>query len=1070
MATVPLLPKPKVQDWPHQAEVGLHGVSDLDYQRNLCENYFDASDFGTPSPLANALVFANRLDQYLLDLQGKGSRLRFSESFELWSLILKGIYLGLITPRDVKLEDLKELGLILHREFESFESGFRFQFLTYSGSVIGFTYPGIGFAPASRLRPETLASLKEAVQAKDVEKASEYFVGWVRTFDEQDQGRLPFYTLVYRLAAVWNPDASGSLPREPARLFGVGPVLRLGEAGLAAEVSQPQIPLYIGTPIVCENCGFDITTETGQVDIAHPDECRCPHCGARQNWLEEYATWIKFDEGRNRYLIYAFADSPVRRLPYSKYVSYEQDGIVLQTGKFSLKIRGLILTEDALKCTRLIFFQDPQDNSHQYEPSLPVRGEYYGLVSIADDRRAVMDRLSGDYIVPLKVNVEGWKSTTITLRYSPKEIQKEEAILLSWPRFNLRGWNVYYYLLESTPGMNKAGITLRSLDTHGEPTLLTDRRGQLTQPFEAFEIVFSKDGKIESQSGIYETSRVEQHRGQTPVTISLDFGTSSSSVWYRIGDDAPKVIRFRDFTETLIGNRTISDRIIRTSQWLPTYRIDDEETVRSRYFSELQTEDGVAPEPIEIIERMNYFIPSELVVTPPVSAEMLNKPIGGFRILHVYVSEPQGEVIYELKTLDEKGDAAGRFTYEQAVSRYLELFLVLTLATIIAEEPRTGFLKVRASFPRAFSQAKLKTYLQCLDRVLKSLDRLTGFPTNTQHFIDESRAAAFSLRVPEGLSLVVDMGGGTTDIGMFEWDQSELKPIFIDSLLYGGNAFLRLLADDRQADLFPKPTETRDARHRLLWLLRETRLRGFETVVRTQYRGNAHARQVMIDLLIRFYSPIAHFIRCLFDSLSVHRQKDYRQEEVTFYLVGNGWSLADVVPSQDSNYRAGFREVFRFLLEREGFTKLTAAREPSLGNGITWPGPKAAIGYGTIIAAERDLYRSIEDVGNGVNGVRSVVGFDVRYSNGSGKREDVPWHEVVPHQLSDSRLHPVLSEIKLPPAWDFIQFEKGAEVQALERECNKDIVNIERPLVNRSILVRFLETIYLKQLYRARRL
>ena len=214
---------------------------------------------------------------------------------------------------------------------------------------------------------------------------------------------------------------------------------------------------------------------------------------------------------------------------------------------------GVILTEEALKCTRLIFFTDPQDDQRQYEPHLPIRGEYYGIVSLADNRRPVQDRLSGDYIVPLKLNVEGW-NTTITLRYTPKEIQREEALLLSWPKFSLKGWNAYFYLLESTAQMDKAGIRLRILDPEASPVLLGDKRGQLTQPFDAFEIVFSKDGKtVEWQSGIYKTSRVDQYRGEAPVTVSLDFGTSSSSVWYRIGDDEPKIIRFRDFTETLLG-------------------------------------------------------------------------------------------------------------------------------------------------------------------------------------------------------------------------------------------------------------------------------------------------------------------------------------------------------------------------------------------------------------------------------------------------------------------------------------------------------------------------------------
>jgi hypothetical protein len=1074
MAIVPLLPKPKIQDWPHQSEVGLHGVTDVDYQRNLCENYYDASDFGTPSPLGHALVFVNRLEQYLLDLQSKNSRLRFAETFDIWSLFLKGIYLGLVTFREVKLDELKEIGQILLREFEAFE-GYRFQFLMYSGLVIGFNYPGVGFVPSTRVKPETLAALKEAVQAKDVEKASEYFAGWVHTFDEKDQGNLPFYTLAYRLVSLWNPDAPGTLPRDPDRLFGAGPTLYLGGGGLAADISKPRLPLYIGTPIVCEHCGFDITTETGQLDIAHPDDCRCPSCGTKQNWLEEYAKWIQFDEPRRSYLIYAFADSPIRRLPYSKYITYEGDGIVIQTGKFALKVRGLILTEEALKCTRLIFFRD---GDRRYEPTLPIRGEYYGLVSLADNRRPVQDRISGDYVVFLKA--EGW-DTLITIRYAKKEVQEEEALLLSWPSFDLPGWSVYFYLLESTSQMNKAGIALRILDTHSAPKLLEGNRGQLTQPFEAFEVVFIRDGKVERQAGIYKTARVAQSRGEAPVTLSLDFGTSSSSMWYRIGDGEPQIIRFTDFTETVIGNQTLSDRCVESSSWLPTYKLDDEDTVRALYLKGLDSKDGVPPDPREIIDKMNYFLPSEMVIMPPVSADMLSRPLSGFRILHGYVSAPQGEVIYELKTLDVKGDPEGRFTYEQAVSRYLELFLVLALASIIKDEPRAGYLKVRASFPRAFSPDKLRTYLTCLDRVLKSIGKLTGFPSNTQHYVDESRAAAFSLKVPEGLTLVVDMGGGTTDVGIFEWQQGVLKPIFIDSLLYGGNAFLRLLASEHEADLFPKPTEPVDQKRRLLWLLREIRLRGFESVVQTQYRGNAHSRKVMLDLLLRFYTPITHFITRLFEAISIHRSepdKDYRNEAITFYLVGNGWSLADAVPVQAETYRAGFRDVFRFLLETEGFTNLTPAREPSFdGRTARWPGPKAAIGYGTIMAEERDLFRDIDAVCQNVDGIRSVVGLDVRYSDGSGKSQEIPWHRAVPHALEAAHLRPVLSGIpfdgqtgKFPEKWRFIQFEKGAEVQALERECEKDIVNIEKPFVGRSVLVRFLERIYLEQLHRARRI
>ena len=59
----------------------------------------------------------------------------------------------------------------------------------------------------------------------------------------------------------------------------------------------------------------------------------------------------------------------------------------------------------------------------------------------------------------------------------------------------------------------------------------------------------------------------------------------------------------------------------------------------------------------------------------------------------------------------------------------LFVFLLLALGTIAATEERAGHLKVRASFPRAFSGPKLQAYHACLDRVLRTVEGLTGFTT-----------------------------------------------------------------------------------------------------------------------------------------------------------------------------------------------------------------------------------------------------------------------------------------------------------------------------------------------------
>jgi hypothetical protein len=1056
MSLIPLLPQTKGEEWPPQEDGGIHSISDLDYQRNLCENYYEASDFGTPSPLAWCIVFKQRLEKYAENTRNNIWG-QFDDIFELWSIFLKGIYFGLISFRRINLDDLRELGQIIKAEMPK---EFRFNLLSYKNITIGFTYPDIGFVPSVRLSQVMIDELKLEIAKKDIEKASEYFVGWVRTFDNKDHQDILFYALLYQLANRWNSTVDKSIEINLDLLFEQGPKLWLMEGEDNLDITQPILRVYVGTPIICAKCSHQMRS----LEIRSPDDCRCPNCRAKQDWLQQYSSWIRFSLTRGCYLIYAFENSPVRELPYSNYVTYEADGIVIQTGQVNLKVFGLILSEDALRCTRLVFFNDGESTRM---PDLPIRGEYFGLVKLAEmDHNPGIDRLTKEYIANLRV--EGWEET-ITIRYPENVIEYEEALLLSWPNFKLKDWNIYYYLLESIPTLNKAGLSLRALAENAQPKLLNANRGQITQNVDAFEIVFSKDGKIDKQAGIYSLSKYSIRRGETPLTIALDFGTSSSSVYYKLGDGPEEILRYEDFTETIIENSKLSDNVLRYSDWLPTYRINDVKTAWQFYRDQLDSFDNMPSDPQEIIDRLNYSIPSELIAATPISAESLEYPLTGYRICHPYAARPDGEVIYEAKTMDVKGDDKARYSYEQVVSRYIETVLVIALASIARKEERTGYLIVRASFPRTFDSDKIRLYLICLNKILKKVESYTGFVTNSTYYIDESKAAAYSMPVKGGLALVMDMGGGTTDICIFERKEDKLEPLFIESLLYGGNAYLRLLAD--KGSLFPKPSEKFD--NRLLWLLREIRLRGFDTVVRTQYRGNTHSRDLALDLLLQFYSPIAYFVSLMFDALSIYRneKKDYKKEEITYYLAGNGWTLADAMSPIDSNYTKGYKEIIRYLLEKYGFNRLVAASEPIFDDKDSkWPGPKASIGFGTIMAKEKDLYQTIDEAASDQNGIRSIVGFDIHIDDGSNNLTPIAWHEKIPTILNSTYHKPVLSDLSFPKDWNFIEYVKGKQVSALEQRCAKDVIAAERPIFSRSVMTRFIENMYLKQLDRARRI
>jgi hypothetical protein len=336
------------------------------------------------------------------------------------------------------------------------------------------------------------------------------------------------------------------------------------------------------------------------------------------------------------------------------------------------------------------------------------------------------------------------------------------------------------------------------------------------------------------------------------------------------------------------------------------------------------------------------------------------------------------------------------------------------------------------------------------------VEEWTGYPTNESSFIDESRAAALAIPARGQAAVVMDMGGGTTDVGIFEWRKDALHPLRVDSLDYGGNAFLRLLVD--QPELFPNPSLPRNRDERMLWLTREVRLAGFAEVVRKYYNADASARQRSVELLLRFFDPLVYFVRRLFDSLVEGNGR--RAEPVTVYLMGNGWLLADAVPLVDGAYGSTYGEVLRTLLEKRGFEAPEILVRPE---GLDdWPGPKSAVALGVLKADARQLFAAPEEA-DGM-GVRSIVGFDLEIDDGADGRTGVPWNEPIPLTLGSRACAPLLGGVALPRGWEFLRYEKGAQVRALEEVCRKDIAALEPARLGRSPLARFIETVYLPQL------
>jgi len=1021
----------------------LYSISDVDYQRNLCESYFEASDFGTPSPLAYPMVVADRLEHFHKESSSGVSKPRFEGVFDQWGLIIQGLYFDLLEVRSLVLKKVGGLGQLLAQEAgEEAE----LSLLVFDNEVIGLTDSRVVVVPGVRVSWETFHRLREAVEEKTTQGAKEIFARWAR----KKAGEQPSLAtgLLSLLGRRWSGAEREPLEGGQESLFDPGLSVPVGDQP-GDELSPLQLVVYRGTPISCSHCGYEISREAAAsaapYPVMTPADCRCPECLTPQGWLEDHGEWIRYDDDLNRFLIYAVAGSPCLRKDYPVELEFQEDGVILRTGRFAMKVMGQVISEERLKCDRLTFFLDGE---REIRPDLPVRGEFFDLVEESSRQTALMGY--GKYQCSLRLR--GWKDE-VKLSYEAEEIHREEALVLIWPDFVLESWSTYFYLVDAGEPMRKAGLGVSLLRKGRKPEVRDGDRGRVNEAFDGLEMVFRGDGsKKPEHAGIYRPGLRPLDRGERPVTLALDFGTSGTALWYRVGDDDPQPLLFEDLTKTVISHEGLAGKILSESRWLPTYQPKGS-------MGETSEEDSMGSENGAIAEGadgdlVNWFLPSELVMSHERSSQQNWVPIRDFRLLHPRATEPAGEVLFDIKSEAPHGTKDGQYRFSDLVTNYLETVLLLALGSVLKALPHTGYFKLRFSFPRAFSSEKLEIFVKALEATLERVRKATGLSCNEHSFLDEAQAAANAVQARGHASLVLDMGGGTTDVCLFDWKKGVLKPVFQDSLQYGGSDFLRLLVTHRH--LFPNPSLAGEKP--LLWLIREVRLHGFGAVVRNHYTAEQQAKLQTAKLLIRFFTPIVYFVRRLFDSLEEGELADLAKRPLSVYLMGNGWSLAEGIAAVDKSRGGTYDQVLQRLLTDQRFENVSVLTKPDRVEG--WTGPKAAVAYGALKASPKVLMKSTRDA-NGRGGIRSIVGFDLEIDDGSRNTQEVPWHTPIPLPLDGSDCSPLLSGIELPEEWaEYVDFSKPEVVRRLEEICSQDVEKVGDYRLKRSPLTRFIETIY----------
>ncbi|WP_282610857.1 hypothetical protein [Pelagibius sp. Alg239-R121] len=515
-----------------------------------------------------------------------------------------------------------------------------------------------------------------------------------------------------------------------------------------------------------------------------------------------------------------------------------------------------------LFCERLVIC------SNGRTPDLPLRSEFLNLVDT--DASGISGSFEGRPVY--QIYLRGWDAPIEWKPLASMLIENFEGSLLLWPNYRAKGWKINYaYFMTNAefagthPTVNLFGERLVKLDT------VADSLGcQINEAVRYAEMVV--DGK---PAGIFMDDRPDLESGNIAKTIALDFGTVNTALG--IFDDEAgdyTTFTFEDLSYDLLTRlwwKPESNQKREASSFVPTASAADM--------------DGPGLS----------LLPSEILFTT-LSARVkgnLTRPIADFTVPFPYFRRTG---ISRHLVSNFKWKAPDGFSRDELTKVYLNMVLTLVLAQI-RKDYLSCHVDIVPTYPLAFGASRYEQYKQLLaastgnGALFADLAEQTGMvielamvnPTlGLQELIAESYAVeALSVGSSEQnrAVMVVDIGGGTTDIAM-----NVAGGEYVESVAYGGNVYLNYLAENfrniRREGLDDKDLDVNDRMIIMQRLLRDAG--GIRLVLDTFTPPQRKSAQAAIN---RFFVGIFVYLERL---LARH---DIRK--VDFFPVGNGWRLIE---------------------------------------------------------------------------------------------------------------------------------------------------------------------------------
>jgi hypothetical protein len=727
----------------------------------------------------------------------------------------------------------------------------------------------------------------------------------------------------------------------------------------------------------CSTCDFELQELSLNLTLsASHRSIYCPVCGTLVVENAEFPG-VFYDSQRGTFVIW---NLEIHR-PTGQIVAQQR------MGNLELSITGTPLNPYDLCYPQILIFQ------HQNEIILPYTGlrpEFYRYLNPRAQPSGYLENrylvfhlpLLGDYSVTVRRRV-----LVSQTEFSPQSGRYTKGTALNiWPKFRRQGWRDYFVYFASSD----SNVTLEHLKLSGEsgehaefrgPTA----RGEIDFIPEFIEIMIRDSLGAEYWSSykleFRDIERIPPPAGNIdnndliPI-LALDFGTSNTcfAIKYSAGSTT-EVVSFHDQTKRLIEGFYVEDNI--SVPWFP----------------EIQTE---LQNPTQIPSEISFYKETESI-----AAEIRTLlPIVHYTI-PAFTRYREGEEKFiqgEFKWERSLPEVFAPFT-DDLQYLYLILAFRIALAEIISDVrcQRLDQIDLVATCPLAFDERQRNRFRATIGRVQENLLQKNGVNLVLQKMYDESHAGeAGSGQAPGTMETIyVDVGGGTTDVGLFCFDSDGStaieRAIYLDSVLYAGD------------DIWNSITGSDLSDWGLTKLEREARASGsaaiFEDNNLQPFRRQRKNLDKAKESLRRFINGLVEYTaRMIAAREHTRTEKEPLEGKLGLYLLGNGWRFVEPLIEDDAEHDVG--KAIANLVAKLVHGRLERYLPSSPALTVIYPlakdrSPKTAVALGAAI-----LY-----VGEKAGHMRPEPEFSLKSFLGSDLaiftpvKQVISWYEDIPHIL-----------------------------------------------------------------------